>query len=80
MHARPHSRKDQLSKDRLARWEQGPQGTIGIGDKSKARVILCIISTLSVLIVFFDSKILQTGILQTGPNQFVENQPVESCL
>ena len=27
-----------------------------------------------VLSVFFNSRILQTGILQTGPNQFVENQ------
>ena len=27
-----------------------------------------------VLSFFFNSRILQTGILQTGPNQFVENQ------
>ena len=33
-----------------------------------------IIPTLMVLSFFFNSRILQTGILQTGPNQFVENQ------
>ena len=27
-----------------------------------------------VLSFFFNSRILQTGILQTGPNQFVENE------
>ena len=36
--------------------------------------MLCIIPTLKVLSFFFNSRILQTGILQTGPNQFVENQ------
>ena len=40
--------------------------------------MLCIVPTLVVLSFFFnfffDSRILQTGILQTGPNQFVENQ------
>ena len=30
--------------------------------------------TLKVLSFFFNSRILQTGILQTRPNQFVENQ------
>ena len=36
--------------------------------------MLCIIPILMVLSFFFNSRILQTGILQTGPNQFVENQ------
>ena len=36
--------------------------------------MLCIIPILRVLSFFFDSRILQTSILQTGPNQFVENQ------
>ena len=36
--------------------------------------MLCIIPTLMVLSFFFNSRFLQTGILQTGPNQFVENQ------
>ena len=36
--------------------------------------MLCIIPTIVVLSFFFNSRILQTGILQTGPNQFVENQ------
>ena len=38
--------------------------------------MLCIIprSALLVLSFFVNSRILQTGILQTGPNQFVENQ------
>ena len=36
--------------------------------------MLCIIPTIMVLSFFFNSRILQTGILQTGPNQFVENQ------
>ena len=36
--------------------------------------MLCIIPTLMVLSFFFNSRVLQTGILQTGPNQFVENQ------
>ena len=36
--------------------------------------MLCIIPTLMVLSFFFNSRTLQTGILQTGPNQFVENQ------
>ena len=36
--------------------------------------MLCIIPTLKVLSFFFNSRILQTGILQTGPNQFVENE------
>ena len=31
-------------------------------------------SYISGIIVFFNSRTLQTGILQTGPNQFVENQ------
>ena len=35
---------------------------------------LSIIPKLMVLSFFFNSRILQTGILQTGPNQFVENQ------
>ena len=34
--------------------------------------MLCINPTLMVLSFFFNSRILQTGILQTGPNQFVE--------
>ena len=34
--------------------------------------MLCIIPTLLVLSFFFNSRILQTGILQTGPNEFVE--------
>ena len=49
---------------------------------SEARFMLCIIPTLMVLSFFFNSRILQTGILSwfcfwfstTGPNQFVENQ------
>ena len=36
--------------------------------------MLCINPTLMVLSFFFNSRILQTGILQTGRNQFVENQ------
>ena len=40
--------------------------------------MLCIIPTLMVLSFFFqfffNSRILQTGILKTGPNHFVENQ------
>ena len=36
--------------------------------------MLSIIPTLMVLSFFFISRILQTGILQTRPNQFVENQ------
>ena len=36
--------------------------------------MLSIIPTLMVLSFFFNSRILHTGILQTGPNQFVENQ------
>ena len=36
--------------------------------------MLSIIPTLLVLSFFLNSRILQTGILQTGPNQFVENQ------
>ena len=40
--------------------------------------MLCIIPTLLVLSFFFDSRILQTGILQTGPNLFVEYHFVES--
>ena len=36
--------------------------------------MLCIIPTLMVLTFLFNSRVLQTGILQTGPNQFVENQ------
>ena len=36
--------------------------------------MLCIIPTLMVLSFFFNSRILQTGVLQTGPKQFVENQ------
>ena len=36
--------------------------------------MICIIPTLMVLAFFFNSRILQTGILQTGPNQIVENQ------
>ena len=38
------------------------------------RFMLSIIPTLMVLSFFFNSRILQTGILQTRPNQFVENQ------
>ena len=34
--------------------------------------MLSIIPTLLVLSFFFNSRILQTGILQTKPNQFVE--------
>ena len=36
--------------------------------------MLCIIPTLMVLSFFINFRILQTGILQTGPKQFVENQ------
>ena len=36
--------------------------------------MLCIIPTLLVLSFFFNSRFLQTVILQTGPNQFEENQ------
>ena len=36
--------------------------------------MLSIIPTLMVLSFFFNSRILQTGILQTRPNQFLENQ------
>ena len=42
--------------------------------------MLCIISTLLVLLFFFNSRILQSGILQTGPNQFAEYHFVESSL
>ena len=37
------------------------------------RFLLSIIPTLLVLSFFFNSRILQTGVLQTKPNQFVEN-------
>ena len=52
----------------LARWEykrppKGPRGTRGTGDISEARFMLCIIPTLLVLSFFFNSRILQTGIL-----------------
>ena len=58
---------------------KGPRGTRGNGDISEARFMLCIIPTIMVLSFFFNSRILKTGnlqsgILQTGPNQFVENQ------
>ena len=53
---------------------KGPRGTRGNGDTSEARFMLCLIPTLMVLSFFFNSRILPTGILQTGPNQFVENQ------
>ena len=36
--------------------------------------MLCIIPTLMVLLFFFSSRIPQTGNLQTGHYQFVENQ------
>ena len=36
--------------------------------------MLCIIPTLMVLSLFFNSRILQTGILQTRHKRFVENQ------
>ena len=36
--------------------------------------MLCNISTLMVLSFFFNSRIQKTGLLQTGSNQFVENQ------
>ena len=36
--------------------------------------MLCIIPTLMVVQFFFNSRNLQTGIQQMGPNQFVENQ------
>ena len=36
--------------------------------------MLSIIPTLMVLSFFFNSRILRTGILQTGLNQFVENR------
>ena len=36
--------------------------------------MLSLIPTLLVLSFFFNCRILQTGILQTGPNHFVENQ------
>ena len=36
--------------------------------------MLSIIPTLTVLSFLFNSRFLQTGNLQTGPNQFVENQ------
>ena len=36
--------------------------------------MLSIIPTLMVLSFLFNSRILQTGVLQTGPDQFVENQ------
>ena len=36
--------------------------------------MLSILPTLMVLSFFFNSRILQPRILQTGPNQFVENQ------
>ena len=53
---------------------KGPLGTRENIDISEARFMLCIIPTLMVLSFSFNSRILQTGILQTGPNQFVENQ------
>ena len=53
---------------------KGPRGPRGIGDIPEARFMLSIILTLMVLSFFFNSRILQTGILQSGPNQFVENK------
>ena len=53
---------------------KGPRGTRGNGDICEARFMLCIIPILMVLSFFFSSRILQTGILQTGLNQLVENQ------
>ena len=47
---------------------------------SEARFMVCIIPTFMVLSFFFISRILQTGNLQTGPNQFVEYYFVESTL
>ena len=60
-------------RPRLARWEY-KRGTRENGDIYEARFMLSIIPTLMVLSFFFNSRILQPGILQTGPNQFVENQ------
>ena len=63
---------------RLIRWEhkqpQGAGGTKRNRDVSEARLVLCIIPTLLVLLFSLNSKILQTGILQTGLNQFVESR------
>ena len=65
---------DLAYQDGNIRGPKGPRGTRGNGDISEARFRLCIIPTLMVLSFFFNSRILQTGILQTRPNQFVENQ------
>ena len=60
-------------RPRLARWEY-KRGTRENGDIYETRFMLSIIPTLMVLSFFFNSRILQPGIQQTGPNQFVENQ------
>ena len=48
---------------------KGPRDTRGNGDIFEALFMLCIIPTLMILSFFFNSRILQTGLVQ-----FVENQ------
>ena len=74
--ARPFLLLDLAQQDGNISGPKVPRGTRGNGDISisEARFMLCIIPTLMVLSFFFNSRILQTGILQTGSNQFVENQ------
>ena len=57
-----------------------PMGTRESGDISEAGFMLCIIPTLLILSFFSNSRVLQTGVLQTGPKQFVEHHIVESSL
>ena len=76
-----HSRKVFAPlRPRLARWERKspkePRGTRGIVDISEACFLLCIISTLLVLMFFFNCRILPTRILQTGPNSKQHHGPV----
>ena len=53
-----------------------PRGTRGHRDISEARFILRIIPTLLVLLFFFSSRILQTGILQNWPMSKWDHDPV----
>ena len=55
---------------------KGPRGTGGNRDISEARFILCIIPKILVLFLFFTSRILQAGILQTVTNSKYYHRPV----
>ena len=77
MYARSPSLFDLAQQNGNIAGTKGPRGNRGNGDISVVRFILCIFPTLLVLLFFFNSRILQAGILQTGPHQFVENQFVE---